>query len=243
MSKMIESLLALHQIDQKIRDTDRLIERLPAELADGEAELAALEGRKAEILSQARARQVEADRANVEIKDLEGRIDKYQLQLNIAKTQKEFDVLKSEIATAQAGISELETAALTAYEEADGLGVQARGLDPEIAAVQQRLKEQRAALDGRLNELRKDRQELAACRSGATAGVEAEALKIYSQVLAKYTDGAMARVELGICTYCNMKLSPQSWNLVLMGDRPQQCRSCGRICFSGEAVQSAQGAG
>lgn len=232
MAKPIECLLALHRIDQELLDVERLSARLPADLAAAEQELAALESRKAELQAQARERQVTGDRANVEIKDIEGKREKYAGQLNIAKTQKEYDTLKGEMAAAQAEISERETAALTAYEEADALAAQARALDPEAEAVRRKLAAARAELDARLAELAERRRELEARRAGQAKAVDEECLKLYRLILSKHRDAAMVRLSGTRCSLCNISLTPQCYNLVLIGEKPQQCRSCGRICFS-----------
>ena len=231
MAKVLDGLLALHRIDQEIRDVDREAQRLPAELAAAEEELAAVETRKAALLAEAREQQVAADRTNVEIKELEGKREKYLAQLNIAKTQKEYDTLRGEIAAVADAVSGIETGALTAYEEADALASRARELDPQIAAVKAKLAAARAELDGKLAELATRRAGLVARRSGQTRSVDEDALRLYEHVLSKHRDAAMVRVAAGLCCTCNISLTPQSYNLVLIGEQPQQCRSCGRICF------------
>ena len=231
MAKVIDTLLELHRIDLETRDVEILIERLPADLASTEQELAALEEKKAGIHEAAVARQVAADEANLQIKDLEGKIEKYQMQLNIAKTQKEYDTLKSEITAAREQIGELEVSALTAYEEADALQAQARDLDPEIQEAGARLEKARAELQDRLADLENAREKLGRQRAGQVENVPADALKVYEQVNSKHRGNAMALITDGICTLCNMKAMPQAWNLVIIGEEPQQCRSCGRILY------------
>jgi len=42
----------------------------------------------------------------------------------------------------------------------------------------------------------------------------------------------MTRIADGVCVAYNMRLSPQVYNLILIGDPVQQCRSCGRLCYA-----------
>ncbi len=232
MAKVLEGLIELHKIDQELVAIHGEAQRLPAALATTEQELAALEAKRAGILDEVKQRQVDADRSNVEIKGLEGKIDKYQTQLNIAKTQKEYDTLKSEISAAQKQISELETGALTAYEEADALGTSARDIDPQIAESKKSLEKANGELQDRLADLDHKREKLDRQRAEKTKAVNADDLKLYEQIFSKHTDGALVRVEDELCTVCNISLTPQSYNLVLIGESPQKCRSCGRICYS-----------
>ncbi len=232
MAKVIDGLLELHGIDQQLAKVRRESQRLPAALAETEREMAALEEKKAALLAEAREQQVAADKANIEIKSLEEKTEKYQVQLNIAKTQKEFDALRSEIATVQGEISEIETGALTAYEEADQLSAAARELEPQVAAVGEKLKTARAEFDDRLADLEHRKEKLLRERGERVKNIDEDDLKLYEQVLSKHTEGAMTPVKDGICTLCNMRLTPQSYNLVLIGERTQKCRSCGRICYS-----------
>ncbi len=232
MTRVIDGLRELHTIDQQLAEVRRETERLPAALTDIEQELAAFEEKKSGLLAEARDRQVVADSTNVEIKRLEEKTEKYQVQLNIAKTQKEFDTLKSEITAAQNQISNIETGALTAYEEADQLTTSARELAPLMEAAEEKLKTARGELDDRLADLDHRKEKLFRARGEHVKGIDSDDLKLYDQVLSKHANGAMTAVKDGLCTICNMRLTPQSYNLVLIGERTQQCRSCGRICYS-----------
>jgi predicted nucleic acid-binding Zn-ribbon protein len=235
MAKVLDGLIELHRIDQELLEVQRESERLPAALAETEQELAALEEKRTAVLEEARGKQVSADKANVEIKDLEAKVEKYRVQQNIAKTQKEYDTLTSEITAAQKQISELETGALTAYEEADELGTRAQEIDPQIAEARKKLEVAKAELDDRLADLAHKREKLDRRRGEQTKNIDPEDLGLYEQVLAKHTDGAMVRVDNGLCTTCHISLTPQSYNMVLIGETVQKCRSCGRICYSEDA--------
>ena len=235
MVRVLDGLLELHRIDQELRDVEREIERLPAALTASEQELAGLQEKKAGLQEEARGRQVAADKSNVQIRDLEGRIEKYQIQLNIAKTQKEYDTLRHEVSTCQEQISEIETGALTAYEEADQLTSRAGELAPRIAEVERSLESQRAEMDDRLADLAHRREKLERGRAEHVKAIDEDDLKLYERVRSKHRDGALTRVENGVCTICNVKLTPQSYNLVLLGEQLQQCRSCGRLCYSEDA--------
>ncbi len=232
MTRVIDGLRELHTIDQQLVEVRRETERLPAALAETEQELAALEEKKSGLLAEARDRQVAADQVNVEIQSLEEKIEKYQVQLNIAKTQKEFDALRSEISAAQRQISEIETGALTAYEAADQMTTSARELDPQMEVVRAKLKTARGEMDDRLADLDHRKEKLLRARGEHVKGIDEDDLKLYDQVLSKHADGAMTAVQDGLCTICNMRLIPQSYNLVLIGEQTQQCRTCGRICYS-----------
>lgn len=232
MAKIVEQLLEIHKIDQQLCEVARQAERLPAEVVAGEAELAGLEEQKAGLLAEARTKRVDADKSNVEVKTIEEKIGKYQAQLNITKTQKEYDTLKHEISVAEEQISEIETSALTAYEGADALEAGARELDPQMGEVGKALEARRAELDDRLADLEHSKEKLLRERGEKTGAIDADDFKRYELVRSKHPEGAMTLVTEGLCTLCNIKLTPQSYNLALIGEQIQQCRSCGRICYS-----------
>jgi len=235
MARIIEQLLELHRIDQELGDVARESERLPAEVAAWEEKLAELEGEKAVILEENRGKRVAAEEADLKIKGLEEQLARYQVQLNITKTQKEYDAIRHEITACQEQVSETETGALTAYEEADQLAARAAGLDPGMEELEKSLEAARAELDDRLADLAHRREKLLRERGKCTGDIDGDDLKLYGLVLSKHPEGAMTRVENGTCTLCNISLTPQTYNLVLMGEKIQQCRSCGRICYSQDA--------
>lgn len=231
MATTLQQLLELHKIDVELSDIAREMKAKPAAVESAEAALAARESERTELLSQARAAQVKADGAGVEVKSIEEKIGKYTVQLNIVKTQKEYDAIRSEIAGCQKQISDLETAALEAYDQAESLTAKAKELDPVVAASKKEVAAARSVLADQLADLEHRKEKLMRARAEAIKPVAPEELRRYEQVLAKNPGGAMARIENGICVACNMKLSPQTYNLVLIGDPVQQCRSCGRLCY------------
>lgn len=233
MASVLQRLCELHGIDRELAEVAENARALPAAVAEAEGRLAETESRRKELLERARAAHVEADKSSLEIKAVEEKIAKYQSQLNIVKTQKEYDAVRSEISACQAQISEMENAGLTAYEQADHLKAGAGGLEPDIADVRRDLEARRARLAGQLAELEKRRAALLASREELCRQVEPEELQRYERVQARYPGQAMTRVDGGVCVSCNMKLSPQVYNLVLLGEAVQQCRSCGRLCYGG----------
>jgi predicted nucleic acid-binding Zn-ribbon protein len=217
------------------------MEEKPAAVAADEKELAEMEARRTELTSEARTTQVAADKSSVEVKSIEEKAQKYGVQLNITKTQKEYDAIRSEIAGCQKQVSDIETTALEAYEKAEGLTRQARALDPGMAEVKKRLEATRAALSGELAELEKQKAGLLAKRGELAKPIDPDDLRRYEQALAKHPEGAMARVgDGGLCISCNIKLSPQVYNLVLIGEPVQMCRSCGRMCYSDRKLEPAK---
>jgi len=232
MATTLQLLQKLHEIDIELADIAREMQARPAAVAAAESELAARSEERAAFLAQARAAQVEADRSGVEIKAFEEQSAKYQVQLNIIKTQKEYDVIRSEIAGCQKQISDMETGALEGYEKAEGLSRQARALDPVIAAGKKELEAAREVLADQLADLEHRKEKLLRQRAEAVKPIDSDELHRYEQAQAKHPGAAMTRVEDGVCVACNMRLSPQVYNLVLIGDPVQQCRSCGRLCYA-----------
>lgn len=241
MSTTLQMLLELNKVDLELAEVRRQIEARPASVAAAEKELAELETRRTGLAAEARNTQVTADKSSVEVKSIEEKVQKYGMQLNITKTQKEYDAIRSEIAGCQKQISDIETAALEAYEKAEDLTRQARALDPGIAEVKKRLEAARAALAGELAALEKQKAGLLERRAGLAGPIDADELRRYEQALAKNPGGAMTRVgDGGLCISCNMRLSPQVYNLVLIGDPVQMCRSCGRLCYSDRNLEPAK---
>ena len=240
MATTLQLLQELHKIDLELSDIARELAARPAAVAAAEAEVAARETERTELLAQARSIQVEADRSGVELKSLEEKIGKYQMQLNIIKTQKEYDVIRSEIAGCQMQISDLETKALEGYDQAEGLSRKARALDPDIAAKKQALSTARAQVATEMSKLEQRKAGLLAQRAEAIKPIDSDDLRRYEQAQSKHPGKAMARVEDCLCLSCNMRLSPQVYNLVLLGDPVQQCRSCGRLCYSDKKLEPHQ---
>ena len=107
----------LHTLLQQLHDAEYLLSHGPKRIALAEKKVAAAgqdcEAQKAAIKDLKKS----ADQRNLDLKTSEAEIEKLNGQLNLAKTNKEYDIIRGGIETQQASSAELEDQILEILEE------------------------------------------------------------------------------------------------------------------------------
>ncbi len=83
------------------------------------------------------------------------------------------------------------------------------------------------ALDARLAELTKEREEIA-------AKIDEDLLSRFERLMASKGDAAVVALEHEVCTGCHMKITTQTVHRVKSGKEIVSCEQCGRILYSAE---------
>jgi hypothetical protein len=230
----LEQLLILQDRQQKIRQIQAEIETVPLRRKNLEAQLAATEG-AVEGLKQ-RVRQIEVDRKKLEL-DVGTRtesISRFKTQQYQTRKNDEFQALGHEIERYENEIRKIEDDELELMVEADKVKVdlaeeekRATGVKESIARQTADLDEKSTALQSRLEELTKEREELA-------AKIDEDLLGLFERLFKSKGDAAVVAIEHGVCTGCHMKVTSATAAGVRAGKEIISCENCGRILYEQE---------
>ncbi|HEY5037021.1 MAG TPA: C4-type zinc ribbon domain-containing protein [Chthoniobacterales bacterium] len=234
MQPELEQLLVLQDRAQKIRQVEAELRSLPNErkTLDQQAASAAA---NLESLKQ-RARQLEVDKKKLEI-DVGTRNDsiaKLRTQQYETRKNDEFSAMGREIERYQNEITSLEDRELELMEQADQLKAQVNAEEKQTAAAKESIGKQVAdlnaketTLQSRLDELKKEREELA-------AKVDEDLLERFNRLFASKGDAAVVALEHEFCTGCHMKVTTAT-GVHVRGDREiVSCEQCGRILYAAD---------
>jgi len=230
----LEQLLVLQDRDQKIRQIQTETKTFPLQRKNLEAQLAASIA-NLETLKQ-RARQLEVDRKRLEL-DVGVRTDsvaKLRTQQYETRKNDEFAAMAHEIERYQKEISEIEDRELELMEQQDKLKAEvateekkAAGTKDSIARQVTDLEAKDKALEARLQELMRDRAELA-------SKIDEDVLDRFERLFASKGDAAVVALEHDVCTGCHMKITTQTAVRVKGGKEIVSCEQCGRILYYSE---------
>ena len=233
MHSELEQLLVLQDRQQKIRQIQNEIKTLPLQRTNLEAQLAAtIAG--VDALKQ-KGRQVEVDRKKLELDvgTRTGSIARLRTQQYETRKNDEFQAMGHEIERYENEIRKIEDAELELMVEADKLKEQLGAEEKKAAATKESisrqlvdLEEKSKALESRLQELTKERAELA-------AKIDEDLLDRFDRLFESKGDAAIVAVEHGICTGCHMKVTTATAMSVKAGKEIVSCEQCGRILFEG----------
>ncbi len=186
--------------------------------------------------SKDKARHVEVQKKNLEL-DIATRnesIARLRTQQYETRKNDEFAAMGREIERYQKEISDLEDQELNLMEQADLLKAQTAMEETQTSATKSSIAKQVEDLDGkqgilrgRLEELKKERDELA-------SKVDEDLLDRFNRLFASKGDAAVVALEHDVCTGCHMKITTQTAVRVKGGKEIVSCEQCGRILYFAE---------
>jgi predicted nucleic acid-binding Zn-ribbon protein len=227
----IQHLIRLQQLDSGIESARRRIGEIPAvqeALVERlEQALAAVESAQQRLAASQSERKVIEN----EVATIQTRLSKYKGQLTELKTNKEYQTMQHEIATAEQAIRSHEDRILERMEEAENLTRELKAGDAALKTQQAEIAAERKALDADAATLQRTADEAAAAREAAAKNLSPAALKLFEHVSKQRKGLAVAEARDGGCTVCHVRMRPQMFNEVRRGENLVQCESCLRILY------------
>jgi uncharacterized protein len=227
----LEQLLILQDRQQKIRQIQTEIETVPLRRKSLEAQLAA-SASAVDVLKH-KTRQIEVDRKKLEL-DVGTRTDsiaRFKTQQYQTRKNDEFQALGHEIERFENEIRKIEDEELELMVQADKVKIdlveeekKAAGVRESIARQTADLDEKSKALESRLEELTRERAELA-------GKIDEDLLGLFERLFKSKGDAAIVAIEHGVCTGCHMKVTSATAASARAGKEIVSCENCGRILF------------
>lgn len=229
MSDITAGLRQLHQLLIELREVREALDRGPKQikarenlLAKAEDELAA----RKESLTQARAN---ADRKSLDLKSNEVKINDLKSKLNTATTNKEFDIIRSQIDADTVANSVLEDEILEVLDSVDRLQAEIGEAENKVQAAKGDLQKKTDEVEAARAGLESQAAELEAKISQADTFLKGDARLKYQRLVATYGADALAPIDGKICTSCYTSVTPQS--KVLLNSGEIVFCSCGRLLY------------
>jgi predicted nucleic acid-binding Zn-ribbon protein len=227
----LQHLIQLQEIEITAERIRRRIEAIPgaqaaldARITEQTARVSAIKERIA--VNQAARRDIEKDLAAVQT-----RLSKYKDQLMEVKTNKEYQAMQKEIATAEREVRSFEDRILDNMEEAEALGADVKRAEAELKKEQTAVVEGRRALDTEREGIEANVARLAADRATLVREIPSSALALFDHVSRSRRPPAVVEAREGHCSFCHVRLRPQVFNEIRRNAQLIQCESCQRILY------------
>jgi predicted nucleic acid-binding Zn-ribbon protein len=221
-----------------LQELDTAIDRCRRRIAEIPGAQQALDARAAE---RAAAVQTVKDRmaatattrrdVEKEVAGVQTRLSKYKDQLMAVKTNKEYQAMQHEIATAEGLVRSHEDKLLDLMEVSERESADLRAAEAALKADQVSIAREHTALGEEKTAQEASLTRLAAEREQLTRQISKEALTIFDRVAHGRRGIAVAEAREGLCVECHVRLRPQVFNEVRRNEKLIQCDSCTRILF------------
>src|SRR5450432_757585 len=226
----LKQLEELQTHDAKIQELEQSLKAIPAKLAATESDLTRVEA----LLTSEGASLKETERYYAEQKGLvtddEVQVAGAKHKLTQAKNSKEYMAAQREIEQRRESLTSREgeiTKLVEAVEAKKKLlsdrSTDVQALRDSIAKDGEAARERMAEIEGKIAELRVERDKLAAL-------VKPDILKRYGAIRMR-RGLAVVSVKNGTCQGCNMNIPPQLYNVLQRGISIEICPSCSRIIY------------
>ena len=236
ISDQLRSLIRLQSVDSQIDRLKKLRGDLPEEIRDLEDEIAGLatriENQQREVLDS----EVLHNKSELDIKESEGLIKKYEEQQLQVRNNREYDALTKEIEAQRTRIAEAQ-----ARIEAIDNSKDERAKAAEEAVVLLKEKEEllaakRTELDEVLNDTKSEQSELEKTREAAASKVDPRYLRAYDRLRTRVRDGrAVVSLERGAAA--GYAVPPQRQVEIRQRNRIVACEHTGRIIVDAELYE------
>ena len=227
----LEQLLVLQDREQKIRQIHIEIETVPLQRKSLAAQLAASMG-GVEALKQ-KSRRVEMDRKKLEL-DVGTRaetISRLKTQQYQTRKNDEFQAIGHEIERYEHEISKIEDDELELMVQADKIKMDLSEEEKKAVGVKESVGRQTADLDEKAKALESRVEELTRERAEVAGKIDEDLLARFERLFKSKGDAVVVALEHEVCTGCHMKVTAQTAHRVKAGREIVSCENCGRILY------------
>lgn len=229
MQDVLNLLLELQVIDEDMGELDRSKVYLPEMIANINGEITALETEITENehkLLDARKRQKEIE---IDIETDKEELSKYQKQMKVIKTNKEYDALVAEIDTRKQRISDNEDEILKLMGIIDECTEKLGGLKSKLDETRETTKIHLENLTSEMSTLESKISNKVKQRGDLVKNIDRRVLSMYERIRKGKGSMAVVPIRKRSCGGCYKQIPPQLIQEIRRGDKIFTCDSCGRI--------------
>lgn len=231
MKEAREYLIELQKMELALRDIERRRKELPQQLAslaqDQRIFQAALEECRQKSEEAIKKRREKEDKLKREGETLK----KTRERLYEVKTNKEYQAILKEIETAEAKISELESAIISILEEIDLLGKTLKPKEEAMTVRTVQYEQKKSVIERELAGIDQERQERLEQCEAIRKKVSAELLKKFDTIKAATAGVALTAVWKAVCGGCHMNIPAQQYIDLQKTADIAFCPNCQRIIY------------
>jgi predicted nucleic acid-binding Zn-ribbon protein len=232
MSPELQRLVQLQDLDNAIEDARRKVAAYPQRLAEADTRLTDAT-QHLETVRQRLKDNLEARRAlEKDAAVFQGRLTKFKDQLSEVKTNREYQAIQHEIATAQGELGVIEERVLERMLEADTIAAEVKQAEATLMRQEKEVSAEKTALGQELALTQNALTDASNRRASLTAAAEPRLVALFEQVARARKGVALCTATRdGSCSVCHVRLRPAVFQMVRQNDQIIQCESCQRILY------------
>ena len=229
-------LRTLHRIHRQLADLDGQIARGPRQIAAGETLVAEAEDNLTTVKTALQKANLVSDEKQLQLKSREAQIDQLQTKLNTAASNREFNLLKEQIAADKQANSVLSDEILEAMDEIDGLESKLEDVAAELENQKNIQKNRISDVEAKTTELQSELARVTTELEQSEKQIPSEVMVEYRRVIAAKGEEALAPVEDESCGGCYQVLTTQYIDRLRMSVLIR-CPNCNAFLYLPESTR------
>lgn len=228
MKDTLKYLIELQEIDRQLFEIEEKKGSLPQQVEKLESEAGDLRSELETTKESLEENQKELTGIKGGLMDSAEKIKKYQDQLYLVNTNREYDALTNEIETEKSKMAESESRQLELEEAIEKLEETINSSEEQTSAFAEKLEANRDELKEKSDLTDAHQLELEKAREELVPKVRERYLRKYNRIL-QARRRAVVPVDRSACSGCHKQLSPQTIYEIQQMDQMIECENCGRI--------------
>lgn len=220
----------LHRINRQKQDLLGQLRRGPIVIATAQNKLQAALDQVQAIREKLTQTRMSVDSKQLQLREREAKIHKWEGMLNAAKENREYQALKDQIAADRKANDVLSDEIFELLESIDELNLHLTDAEKRANELQEELNKSEEQIQSRKLVLESDLTRVEASLSAAEQELSGDFKREYERLVAAKADDAMAELDGKCCSGCSKSLTPTQLDKLLIG-QAIVCPNCGRFVY------------
>jgi len=240
MGPVLNGLIKLQSVENRLRAVKGKLTRCRRSVIIRENQVrnlqSTLETKKEEI----QLTKVQSDRLELELKSRDEAVTRLRASLNVAKTNKEYAAVLTQLNMTKADNSKIENQILELLKDIEADETESEKIRSQVEEQKQTLEQTREEAEQSAVKYEAEIEEIQKEWNASAQNIPDEALQIFKRVAETYDGEALAMVEkqegkteIYSCGGCFMGVTAESVNLLMTKDDIIRCPNCTRILVLG----------
>ena len=230
MTSGTADLTQLHRLHLALKEVQDQLTRGPRQIKARENVMAQVDAERTAKEDELKQTRAAVDRKNLDLKTNEAKLKDLDRKLNEAADNKQFTILRGQIAADNAANSVLQDEVLEILERVDRIQVEITDVKAKRVKAEQERDRVAAEFAAKAQDLKKQETDLKGQVGVAEKDLPPTIMDRYRRLVEAHGADALASAERGMCNACYVSLTSQHYVQVESGDL-LFCSSCGRLLY------------
>ncbi len=245
MGPVLNGLLKLQSVENRLRAEKAKLTRCRRNVVIQENLIRSLQNALEAKKEEVQLTKVQFDRLELELKTKDEIIARLRASLNIAKTNKEYAAVLTQLNTSKADNSKIETQSLELLKDIETDEAECKDIQKQIDEQKETLEQTRKESEVLANKYQSEIDKIQKDWNQAAQIIPNDSLEIFKRVAETYDGQAVALIEQQgnkkgaySCGGCFMGITAESVNMLMTKDTLIRCPNCTRILVLGNLHES-----